>query len=109
MEKFIYPNEKRFRKKDYNQRWNINPLMEEIKEKAKKEGLWNLFLPEISKLTNLEYAFLCQEMGRSALFAPEIFNCSAPDTGNMEVLLRYGNENQKERYLTPLLNGEIRS
>jgi acyl-CoA dehydrogenase len=113
MEEYIYPNEKRYEEQlDKTDRFSkIPPIMEELKSKAKEEGLWNLFLPESelgAGLTNLEYAPLCEIMGRSAI-APEVFNCAAPDTGNMEVIVRYGTEEQKEKWLKPLLNGEIRS
>ena len=92
-------------------RWAIPPVMEELKAKAKEAGLWNLFLPKREfpdALTNAEYAILCEEMGRSPI-APEAFNCSAPDTGNMETIARYGNTEQKERWLKPLMEGTIRS
>lgn len=113
MDAYIYPNEETY----YNQlnsqgdRWQIPPIMEELKAKAKSAGLWNLFLPESERgagLKNLEYAPLCEIMGRSFI-APEVFNCSAPDTGNMEVLERYGTEEQKKQWLDPLLEGKIRS
>ena len=112
MKKSIYPNEQTFYQQiEEGDRWQPLPFMEELKEKAKGEGLWNLFLPESAYgagLTNFEYAPLCEIMGRSPM-APEVFNCSAPDTGNMETLVRYGNEDQKRKWLEPLLNGEIRS
>jgi acyl-CoA dehydrogenase len=93
------------------QNWKLHPLLEKLKGMAKEQGLWNLFLPdaELGKgLTTLEYAPLAEEMGRM-LFTPEIFNCNAPDTGNMEVLYHFGSEQQKAKWLTPLLEGEIRS
>ncbi|OHR70871.1 acyl-CoA dehydrogenase [Bacillus sp. HMSC76G11] len=112
MEEHVYPNERRYEEK-LNEigRWEISPIMEELKEIAKKEGLWNLFLPKSEYgegLSNVEYAPLAEIMGRS-LIGPEVFNCNAPDTGNMEVLLHYGNQEQKDKWLVPLLNGEIRS
>lgn len=112
MDRHVYPNEERFyREAEELGPWQVFPVVEELKPLARKEGLWNLFLPDSEHgqgLGNLEYATLCEIMGRSHL-APEIFNCSAPDTGNMEVLVRYGTEAQKERWLKPLLAGEIRS
>ena len=97
--------------KDANGKWLVPPIMEEMKAKAKNAGLWNLFLPESENgagLTNYEYAHLAEAMGAYGI-SSEVFNCSAPDTGNMEVLERYGNDEHKEKYLKPLLNGEIRS
>ena len=113
MDEHIYPNEEAYREhfKTTDNLWKSPPLMDELKEKAKNAGLWNLFLPESAHgagLTNLEYAPLAEIMGR-VFFASEVFNCNAPDTGNMEVIDRYGSEAQKEQWLKPLLNGEIRS
>jgi len=114
MEEHIYPNERLYEQQLNEQpsRWSaVPPIMEELKEKAKQAGLWNLFLPKSeygAGLTNVEYAPLCEIMGRS-IIGPEAFNCGAPDTGNMEVLVRYGTSEQKEKWLKPLLNGDIRS
>ena len=112
MDEHVYPNEKVYYKQiDEGDRWQPTAIIEELKPKARAEGLWNLFLPENpfgEGLSNLEYAPLCEIMGRSPM-APEVFNCSAPDTGNMEVLARYGSDEQKEKWLKPLLDGKIRS
>ena len=111
MDEHIYPNEQRFHDEIERSRWLPTRIIEELKPKARAAGLWNLFLPESeygAGLSNLEYAPLCEIMGRSVM-APEVFNCSAPDTGNMEVLERYGTPEQKERWLKPLLEGEVRS
>jgi acyl-CoA dehydrogenase len=112
MDQHVYPNEKRFFEEvATGDRWQPTKLMEELKTKARAEGLWNLFLPESERgagLTNLEYAPLCEIMGR-VIWAPEVFNCSAPDTGNMEVLERYGSAEHKKQWLEPLLDGKIRS
>ncbi|HJZ80061.1 MAG TPA: acyl-CoA dehydrogenase family protein [Pyrinomonadaceae bacterium] len=111
MGEHIYPNERRFHDEIQRERWAPTGIIEELKPKARAAGLWNLFLPNDEQgagLTNLEYAPLCEIMGRSVM-GPEVFNCSAPDTGNIEVLARYGTPAQKERWLRPLLDGEIRS
>ncbi len=116
MDEHVYPNETTFYAEVHANRqmgnaWVPTLVIEELKEKAKAAGLWNLFLPQSERgagLTNLEYAPLCEIMGRSPI-APEVFNCSAPDTGNMETLERYGTEEQKQQWLVPLLEGKIRS
>ena len=114
MDAHVYPAEATYHEQMEGfgaDRWQIPPIIEELKGKARAAGLWNLFLPESEHgagFTNLEYAPLCEVMGRVG-FAPEVFNCAAPDTGNMEVLARYGNEAQQERWLKPLLDGKIRS
>ena len=113
MDEHVYPNEDAYTNhfKNTDNKWVSPPLMQELKNKAKDAGLWNLFLPESERgagLSNLEYAPLAEIMGR-VFFASEVFNCNAPDTGNMEVLDRYGSEQQKDQWLKPLLNGDIRS
>ena len=113
MDEHVYPNEATFHRQIADgDRWQPTDIVEHLKVKARGAGLWNLFLPASeygAGLTNTEYAPLCEMMGRASPFAPEIFNCSAPDTGNMEVLVRYGTPEQKSRWLEPLLAGRIRS
>ena len=121
-EEHIFPNEERFaRESAEGERWKVIPVVEELKPKAREAGLWNMFMPpshgaepvnefdfQGNQLTNLEYAPLAEQMGRVG-WSSEVFNCSAPDTGNMEVLMRYGSEQQQQEWLVPLMNGEIRS
>ena len=113
MDEHIYPNEaKYYAHVRGDKRWEAVPIIEELKPKARAAGLWNLFLPHSKRvpegLSNLEYAPLCEIMGRVS-WSPEVFNCSAPDTGNMETIERYGTEEHKRQWLDPLLRGEIRS
>src|SRR5688572_16445207 len=109
MDEHIYPNETAYTDEvNAGDRWKPLELIEMLKAKARDAGLWNLFLPDISGLSNVEYAPLAEIMGR-VVWASEVFNCSAPDTGNMEVLHLYGTEAQKNEWLEPLLAGEIRS
>jgi acyl-CoA dehydrogenase len=118
MDEHIYPNEKAYKAEidrngtEKGNRWLPTKIIEDLKPKAREQGLWNLFLPKSSRapegLSNLDYAPLCEIMGRVG-WAPEVFNCSAPDTGNMETIERYGNEEHKKQWLEPLLRGEIRS
>ena len=114
MDKYVYPNEATYDEQMIafgEDRWQIPQILEDLKVKAKEEGLWNMFLPESERgggLTNVEYAPICEIMGRVG-WASEVFNCSAPDTGNMELIERYGTEEHKEKWLQPLLEGEMRS
>jgi acyl-CoA dehydrogenase len=113
MDEHVYPNERTYHHQiAEGDRWRPTAIVEDLKPKARAAGLWNLFLPESeygAGLTNVEYAPLCEIMGRVPGFGPEVFNCSAPDTGNMEVLVRYGSEAQRTQWLDPLLDGKIRS
>jgi acyl-CoA dehydrogenase len=117
MDEYIYPNEKLYARQLHaaENRFSIMPLMDELKEKAKTAGLWNLFVPETFSqfsdhggLSNVDYAPLAELMGR-VIWCPEVFNCNAPDTGNMEVFMHYATKEQQDKWLTPLLNGDIRS
>ena len=114
MDARIYPNESTYAEQLAgfgSNRWQVLPIIEDLKKEAKAAGLWNLFLPDSGDgagLSNLDYAPLAEEMGR-ALWSSEVFNCSAPDTGNMEVLTRYGTKEHQEKWLKPLLDGTIRS
>ena len=117
MDKHVRPAAPIYKEQDAKgERWKVIPVLEDLKKKAKAEGLWNMFMPPNEHeddefrgagLSNLEYALLAEQMGHF-YWASEVFNCSAPDTGNMEVLIKYGTEEQREKWLTPLLNGEIR-
>ena len=118
MQKHVRPAEETYKEQDAaGDRWKVIKVVEDLKKKARAEGLWNLFMPPSSHeedeyrgagISNLEYAMLAEEMGR-VYWASEVFNCSAPDTGNMEALLRYGSREQKRAWLRPLMDGEIRS
>lgn len=109
MDEYVFPNEQRYHDEvNSGDRWQPIVLIEELKREARKQGLWNLFLPVVSDLSNLEYAPLAEMMGR-VTWASEVFNCSAPDTGNMEILHLYGTDEQKREWLEPLLAGDIRS
>jgi acyl-CoA dehydrogenase len=114
MDEHVYPNEEELHRQlgEGETRWRTPPIVQELRARARRQGLWNLFLPESelgAGLSNLDYAPLAEVMGRSVFLAPHVFNCNAPDTGNMEVLARYGTAEQQERWLKPLLNAEIRS